>query len=195
MIRFLNDSALVAAIRKGGSEREAALRTLYGDGELKAKSVAYVRNNNGNAEDGQDVWQESIIALDRNIRQGKFREDAPLRGYLFSICRFVWMNQLRKKAHTTLVEELPIQSAPDPETPELTMMDEERKGLLNQLLDKLGDRCRKILELWKLSYSMEEIAEMLGFSSEAMARKAKYRCQQSLMELVQQSPDLKTMLR
>ncbi len=190
MIRFLNDEAIAAAIRNGGTERQAGLRALYDDKELRSKVFAHVRNHHGNQEDGQDIWQEALIVLDRNVREGKFRQETSVKGYLFSICRFLWMNQLRKKAHTTLVEDIPRYEQPDPETPELTLLDEERKSVLNRLLESLGERCRKILELWKLSFSMEEIAEQLGYSSPGMARKAKYRCQQSLLELIQQSPQM-----
>jgi RNA polymerase sigma factor (sigma-70 family) len=191
----LTDSQYLEAITGGGSARETALRGIYNDSELKRKVIAFVRNRQGNAEDGQDMFHEGIIVLDRNIREGKFRGEAPLKGYLYSICRFLWMNQLRKNAHTTQGAELALANEPDEYTPEITMIAQERKNLLNGLLSQLGERCQQILELWKLSYSMEEIAEKLGFSSPDMARKAKYRCHLSLMELVQQNPEMQQSLK
>ena len=155
---------------------------------------ALVRNDQGDATDGQHMFHEGMIALDRNIREGKFRGEAPLKGYLYSICRFLWMNQLRKQAHTSTVAEMPLSTEPDLLTPEVTMITEERKDLLNRLLNELGERCRQILELWKLSYSMEEIAETLGFSSSDMARKAKYRCHVSLLEVIQKNPHVERLL-
>jgi len=180
------DNQFLEAIGGGGILREKALRGIYNDNELKRKVIQFVRNRQGNTEDGQDMSHEGIIVLDRNIREGKFRGEASLKGYLYSICRFLWMNQLRKNAHTTQGAELVLANEPDEFTPEITLIASERKDLLNSLLNNLGERCQRILELWKLSYSMEEIASMLGFSSSDMARKAKYRCHLSLVELVQQ---------
>lgn len=190
----LTDEQLVAAIAAGGAGRETALKAIYEDNDLKRMVAAYVRNHQGNATDGQDMFQEGIIALDRNIREGKFRGEAPVKGYLYSICRFLWMNQLRKQAHTSTVAEMPPPKESDTVTPELTMITEERKDMLDRLLQELGERCQKILELWKLSYSMEEIAETLGFSSSDMARKAKYRCHVSLLDIIQKNPHVERLL-
>lgn len=189
------DDQFLAAINSGGANRQAALRAIYADNELKRKVLQFIRNRQGNADDGQDMFHEGIIVLDRNIRESRFRGEAPLKGYLYSICRFLWMNQLRKKAHTTQGAETVLANEPDEYTPEITLMAQERKDLLNGLLSQLGDRCQRILELWKLSYSMEEIAAALGFTSAAMARKAKYRCHLSLVELVQQNPEMQKALK
>ncbi|MBL7781009.1 MAG: sigma-70 family RNA polymerase sigma factor [Saprospiraceae bacterium] len=188
------DEQLVAAISAGGQARETALKAIYDDGDLKRMVAAFVRNHQGNATDGQDMFHEGMIVLDRNIREGKFRGEAPVKGYLYSICRFLWMNQLRKQAHTSSVAEVPIAHEPDHLTPEIALMTEERKGVLNRLLKELGERCQQILELWKLSYSMEEIAETLGFSSPDMARKAKYRCHVSLLEIIRNNPHVEQLL-
>ena len=188
------DDQFLAAINGGGLQRQAALRAIYDDHELKRKVMQFVRNRQGNADDGQDMFHEGIIVLDRNIREHRFRGEAPLKGYLYSICRFLWMNQLRKQAHTTQGAETMLANEPDEHTPELTLLTQERKDLLNSLLSQLGERCQRILELWKLSYSIKEIAAAIGFTSADMARKAKYRCHLSLVELVQQNPDMQKVL-
>lgn len=189
-----SDEHLMEAIKQGGAAREAALREIYQDTNLQRMVTAYVRNHRGDAAEGQDMFHEGIIVLDRNIREGKFRGESPLKGYLYSICRFLWMNQMRKLSHAKPVAEIPIENEADFDTPEIQMVTQERKDLLNHLLGELGERCQRILELWKLSYSMEEIAETLGFSSADMARKAKYRCHLSLLEIIQQNPNITPLL-
>ncbi len=89
----------------------------------------------------------------------------------------------------------PDEGAEPADAADMRLLDEERRDVLGQLLNTIGERCRKILELWKLSYSMEEIAEQLGFSSADMARKAKYRCHVSLLEQVKNNPKWGDMLR
>jgi len=169
------DTEVIAAIKSGGPGRQKVIRFLYDDASLKSKIIQFVSRNSGNYQDGEDMFHEGIIVFDRNIRQNKFKEETSIQGYLYSICRFLWMNQIRKTEQVT---------------PEALLFNEEQKDILRSLVGQLGERCQKILELWKLSYSMEEIAKELGFSSAAMARKNKYRCHKSLLEIVHKHPKL-----
>lgn len=195
-ITYTNES-FVAAIKKGGTVRQTAIRWLYDDKELQQRVVAFVKNNRGNQEDGTDMFHEGIIVIDRNIREDKFRGEAPVKGYLYSICRFLWMNQMRKQERVNLVD--PIQPAIKEEadlvTPEVSFRSDECKNLLSHLLDQLGEQCRKVLEMWKLSYSMAEIAETLQLSNEANARKIKYRCHLAMMEYLEKNPGMVKQLK
>lgn len=190
-----SDNELIAFIKGGGTQRQRALRQLYKDQTLRSKVVRFVQNNSGNFQDGQDMYQEGLIVFDRNIRDDKFRGETSLQGYLFSICRFLWMNQIRKQGKINLTDDHSTMDATELVTPEVSMVDDERKDLLRKVVGQLGERCQKILELWKLSFSMEEIAQKLGFSSAAMARKNKYRCHKSLLSYLEKNPILMEQLR
>ena len=190
-----SDEEIVKAIKSGGRGRQDVIRHLYNQKDVKGKIIQFVQRNSGNFQDGQDMFHEGIIVIDRNIRQDKFKMESSVNGYLFSICRFLWMNQIRKQGKMTLTEDNSRLDDVDEVTPETQLFDDEQKNVLRKLMSHLGERCQKILELWKLSYSMDEIASELGFSSPAMARKNKYRCQKSLMALVGQNPELVAVLR
>lgn len=194
-MKSIAENELISAINAGGTQRQRALRQIYKDQALKGKVVRYVQNNSGNFQDGQDIYQEGIIVLDRNIREDKFRGETSLQGYLYSICRFLWMNQIRKKAKVDLTDDHTKMDDVETHTPEISMIDDERKSVLQKVVSQLGERCQKILELWKLSYSMDEIAQKLGFSSAAMARKNKYRCHKSLLGFLEKNPDLMEQLK
>ncbi|MEL7220395.1 MAG: sigma-70 family RNA polymerase sigma factor [Bacteroidota bacterium] len=188
------DKDLVADIRSGGTARQKAIKVIYDWQDSRGKVIAFVKRNSGNEADGQDIYQEGIIALDRNIREGKFRGDSALSLYLFATCRFLWMNQLRKNQRVDLQEDALNMDTPSTETPEHTYVNKERSALLRQLLGQLGEKCQKVLEMWQLSYSMTEIAKAMNLSSEKMARKSKYRCQQSLMKIIKSKPDWQELL-
>ncbi|HKK74385.1 MAG TPA: sigma-70 family RNA polymerase sigma factor [Saprospiraceae bacterium] len=195
-VGFKNDAAIVRAIKSGGSQRQRAIRFLYQvNQETLKKVVAYVRSNSGNEQDGQDMFHEGIIVLDRNVRAGKFRGESSLAGYLYSICRFLWMNQVRKHSRTDLREDNSTMDQTETENPESLSLEEEKKKVLANVLTQLGDRCKKILELWKLSYSMQEIADQLDFSSAAMATKNKYKCHKKLMNYLKAHPQVMNLLR
>ncbi len=190
-----SDEEIIAAIKSGGRGRQDVIRFLYRGDALKNKIIHFVKRNSGNFEDGQDMFHEGIIVLDRNIRQDKFKGDSSIQGYLFSICRFLWMNQIRKQSKVSLTEDNSKLDATAEETPESKLFSSEQKSVLKQLMSHLGERCQKILELWKLSYSMEEIAQELNFSSPAMARKNKYRCHKSLLTIIEKHPELANSLK
>lgn len=191
----LSDLELIKAIKAGGAKRQKAIQQIYTDKGLRNKVIHFVQQNSGNQQDGQDMFHEGIIVLDRNIRQEKFRGDSSISLYLYSTCRFLWMNQIRKKAKVDLKENNQEMDGLAPENPEADFISLEKKEALKKVLSQLGDRCQKVLELWRLSYSMEEIAQKLGFSSAAMARKNKYRCHQSLMKYLKEHPEWMEILR
>jgi RNA polymerase sigma factor (sigma-70 family) len=177
-----NDTQLVSAIKNGGRLRELALRELYMRQGLRKKVCGYISQHGGNWQDGEDMFQEGIIVLDRNIRQGKFREESALESYLFSICKFLWKNQQRKNYRVDLSDNNATLDKKVTSNPEISMISAERQSMLQTLISKLGEKCRKVLTYWQLSYSMKEIAELSGLSSEGMARKTKYQCLKKLID-------------
>ncbi|MBK6389863.1 MAG: sigma-70 family RNA polymerase sigma factor [Saprospiraceae bacterium] len=189
------EKRLVEMIQAGGRLREQALSNIYNDSGIKDKLTHMITNNHGNTQDGEDLYQEAMIVLDKNIRSGDFRVEGSLTSYLYSIGKYLWMNHLRKKSLTlkeSFSDQELISSSVQPDN---LMMDEQRKEYLKNLLSKLGTKCQNILEMWQLSYSMEEIANALKLTDSSTARKAKYDCQQQLIKLIQSNPHTKNELK
>jgi len=156
--------------------------------------VQYITANQGDAERAKDIFHDGMIIFDRNIQEGKFRGEGSPEGYLYSICRFLWMKALEKEGRMVLKDDDGLLEDIAPLDPEDMIIEKEKEHLLDKIIARLGERCKKLLELWKLSYSMDEIAGILNFSSAAMARKNRYRCHQRLMKLLKQQPHLLEML-
>ena len=186
----MSDDQLVAAISAGGYRRNKAIEVIYNWQEMKDKVRNYVIRHGGDSTDGLDIFHEGIIALDSNIRQGKFRQESGVKGYLYSICRFAWNNEWRRRMKSQSAGIQDFQLEPDPETPEIILQSKHETDLLRQVVDLLDESCRKIMTLWKLSFSMEEIASALELSSPAMAKKYRYRCMQKLMKELDRHPKL-----
>lgn len=187
-MEIVNDEKLVAMIMSGGNDREKALRQIYLTNSIKQKLTAMITNNNGNIQDAEDMYQEAIIVLDRNIREGNYRLDGTISSYLFSTGKFLWMNHLRKKRLTLKENFTDADLISTSIQPDKIFISEEKKKVLQNVLARLGERCQNILALWQLSYSMEEIAQKLGLSDASAARKAKYDCQQQLIKFIHSSP-------
>ncbi|MBL7774856.1 MAG: sigma-70 family RNA polymerase sigma factor, partial [Saprospiraceae bacterium] len=66
------DEALIAGIQNGGSAREEALKRIYLKPGLRETVIRYVLDHGGSRQDAQDIFQESLVLLDRNLREGRF---------------------------------------------------------------------------------------------------------------------------
>lgn len=195
MKSITNESSLLEDIKNGGMKRQQAIATIYRDNQLKNQVVSFVRNNSGSSEEGVDIYHEGIIALDDNIRKDKYRGDGNLKAYLYSICRFLWLNRLKRDKRMVYTEDSTTLDQVNVDTPETLSLEDEQKNILNGLLARLGDKCQQILEMWKLSYSMEEIAEKVGLENAGIARRQRYNCYQKLLGIIDSEPELKNILK
>ncbi|MCB0668745.1 MAG: sigma-70 family RNA polymerase sigma factor [Saprospiraceae bacterium] len=184
----LSDKDLVDMICRSEASRKEAIECIYHWQKVKDQVAGLVVQKGGSLNEALDIYHEGIIILDRNIRQGRYKPEASLQGYLYSICRFLWQNEWRKMQKNYSLEN--ADGGKDEHTPEMQLFDEERKQVLVKVLGLLDESCRKILKLWKLSYTMDEIARNLDLSSAGMAKKYKYRCMKKLMLVLDQQPNL-----
>ena len=191
----MKSDELVLLIRQGGSNRDRALKQIYKDHKLKKSLLFWLKGTGGTEGEAEDLFQETLVIVDRNIREDKFHDKSSFSTYFISTFKFLRMNDLRK--NNRFIELPDAQELTEMVTNStiVTLIDEERNQLLDQTLTMLGEKCKKILELWKLSYSMDEISQILGLPSESMARKLKFQCMQNLIKLVNENEDLKSNLK
>lgn len=151
----------------------------------RKKITAYVLKNSGNDSDAASVLVEGVTHLVFNVRKGKFRGESTLGTYLFSICRGVWLKELKKrKKYTHLMEndEQEIQLVNEL-TPLHYFSEDQLKEEVALLLEKIGLACKKVMELWAKHYSMTEIANQLGYKNAQIAMNKKNKCLKKLKEI------------
>jgi RNA polymerase sigma factor (sigma-70 family) len=192
---LFSDAVIIEHIKSGGAKRQKAISLIYKDEKLKKQIVHFVTSNSGSRDEGIDIFHEGIIAFDANVRNDKYKGTGKLKGYLYSTCRFLWLNRLKRDKKMVYTSENTELDQVSFETPEHLSMKEEQKQLIHQLLSQLGDKCRKILELWKLSYSMEEIARESGLKNAGVARRQRYNCYQKLLQEIDKKPNLRNLLK
>lgn len=180
----VSDAELIARLRKGTVEEDQALRTIY---RTCYPTVAgFVLRNSGDAGDARDVFQDGVIVLYRNIKQGRFNGESTLGTYLFSICRFLWLKQLRRKGREP-VEVMDEDATHEPPVGQL--LDDERRNTVLALFARLGEACRQMLTLsFYENLDMTEIAARTGFKDEQNARNKKFKCMKALRELLAADP-------
>ena len=169
----MKDDKLLTEFRKGRSEK--AFSRLY---KYYPKVEKLIRSKGGTKDDAQDIFQEGLIILYKKVLKPDFELTASLSTYLYSICRLLWSNELRKRKQSEPFDEA-ISETIDEEKLFGEIQHEQDLRLAESVLQQIGARC---LELLKLFYyealKMREIARLMKFSSEKVAKNQKYKCLQ-----------------
>jgi len=180
------DDALITAIQTGGAAREEALRQLYLRPGLRETVIRHVLDHGGAFDDARDVFQDTLVLFDRNLREGRYEGRSALSTYFVAIAKWHWLTLRRQKGRYGNLEEHHYEGTV--ESPEADALRGEERTLLAEALTQIGERCKGLLRLYQLDYSMEEIANTMGYSGADVAKKEAYRCRMKLREILEKNP-------
>ena len=131
---------------------------------------------------------KSLLVFERQVRTGHFRGESSLETFFHGIARWQWLAFRRKNRPTDDLEEQP--DLPSEEhSPEKILISDERRVMLSGLMTQVGERCQKLLGLFQLNYSMREIREISGFSSDQVAANEVHGCREKLKKIIQRDPE------
>ena len=153
------------------------------------KVINYIKQNSGDADQAQDVVQDTLITIYNQASEKKLELTCPFDAYFFLLCKRKWLNELKKTAHkeVTINEEVLYKDDDAQELAFETDVFGEKQALFTEMFQKLGTACKELLTATFKIKSMEEVASSLGVTY-AYARKKKSLCIGKLTELVQGSP-------
>jgi RNA polymerase sigma factor (sigma-70 family) len=168
----MHDQKIIELIRTDNNDK--ALTALYKHFPMIRKLI---RSKGGNAEDAEDTFQEALIIFCRKVKDPGFELTAQLSTYLFSVCRFLWKDELKKRKPFISIDfETGFNQAEEKELEELTEQ-ENRAKLAEKVLNELGERCRELLLLfYNAGLKLKDIASKMGYNSESTAKNQKYKC-------------------
>ena len=142
-----------------------------------SKVVNLIIRHSGNVENAKDIFQDAIIILIEKVYSNKLDLTCSMKTYLYSICKYLWMDQVRQNKRVMQMIKLF-----DKEyiTNDISIYFHSTPGIfenVNSEINKLGDPCQQLLECYYYKQmSWEEIAIKLGYASAASARNQKYKC-------------------
>jgi RNA polymerase sigma factor (sigma-70 family) len=184
---------LLAAYFENGRTWRRYMKKIYSD--WKPGIIKQIVLSGGSEEDANDVFQEGIVEFITNLIQGKFQERSSLKTYLAVICKYMWFSQYKQKQRRTeIMESVHRENSKDELTDQFVIYG-DLKGLLNDVFERLGVRCKEILQLWALHYRYTEIVEQMAFPSNEAARKKKHECFKKFLGLIKEDPKLYKELR
>jgi len=145
-----------------------------------------VRANNGTTRDAQDLMQDTLFALVKNVRKPNFKLSCKLSTYIFSIARNLWLMKLRQSGRELLnidSDEQEFIIIDDNEIEE-KQQQEEKYNVMAEVLSEMGEKCRKIImEFYYKKTSLENIAHMVGLTTQSV-KVTKHRCMKDYKEKV-----------
>ena len=130
-----------------------------------------------------DIYQESMLVLYENIMKGKIKDfSSSIKTYLFGVGKFKLYEELRSQKKLVLVDDFNDQEEiEEVETTELT----SQQKALKLHFQKLGERCRNILELFYLNgLRIKEIMIAANYENENTVKAQKSRCLKQLKTMM-----------
>lgn len=188
------DAELLESLRTGKNV-DQAVRNLYRN---HFESLGwYVMNNSGSRQDAEDIFQEVVVTFIDLVQKNKFRGESSVKTFLFSLNRYAWLNELKRRGRA-LAREEKFERMQDRTTEDVSsvMADRESSAGILQLVEQLGETCKKILLLFYYEdYSMKQILEHMHYENEQVVRNKKYKCIKQLEQMIEQNPILKQTLK
>lgn len=139
----------------------------------------FVLANSGTEEDARDIFQEGIMNFYFNLISNKFREKSAISTYVFSICRNLWFQRLRKKTPSAILPENIMEHAQEPA--------EINSTGLSELLNEIKGECKQLLTgFYYDGKSMKELMIEFSLGSEQAAKNKKLRCMEFLVRKIKE---------
>jgi RNA polymerase sigma factor (sigma-70 family) len=157
--------------------------------DLFPKVRFYVTRHGGSKDDAKDVFQESIIIIFKQIENNSLVIKGDFEAYLYGIARLVWLKVLRnKEIHNRNITQL---EEPENNSYNADQMIEEELELklLRKHFMSLGEECQKVMQMVTEGIPYEKIAEIMGYKSEKIVRNQKYKCKETLIQLIKSDPE------
>jgi RNA polymerase sigma factor (sigma-70 family) len=170
----MSDQTTIAFIRADKTDK--TLDSLYSFFPAVRKMIL---RNGGTPQDAEDIFQEALIVFCRRIKDPNFLLTSKPSTYLFSVCRFLWKDELKKRRRIVNGEPESLAGPAEAADAGIGEAVEKENGarLAEQALTQLGERCRELLLLfYNRRLKLKEIAGMMGYTSENTAKNQKYKC-------------------
>jgi RNA polymerase sigma factor (sigma-70 family) len=194
VIKTIPDVELVSNLQ-AGRKMDETIKAIYRD---HFESLCwFVMNNSGSRQDAEDVFQEVLVNFIDMVQKDKFRGESSVKTLLFSMNRFTWLNELKKRGRSS-ERELKFKKEQDKDIRDVSsfIIEREMKDSIMKLVDSLGEMCKKILLMFYYeNLSMKEMLGNLDYENEQVVRNKKYKCLKQMEKMLAENPSLKQTLK
>ena len=186
----MTDNQIIEEIKNKRNNK--AFAALYKSFPMIKKMIM---DNRGRKEDAEDIFQEALIVLCVKINETDFKLTAKLSTYLYSVCRFLWNDELKKREKQFAVSfEIGLDKKVEDSIEEI-VEGEKKAKLAEKIISELGERCKELLLLfYSESMKLKDIALKMGYSSENTAKNQKYKCLEMAKKNLKESKQMHSVI-
>jgi len=167
---------------KGIKENDfSILNKIYND--FGPSIVNYIKKNSGTLEDAKDVLQEGLMVIYKKLNENNLELSSTFEAYLYGVCRFVWLNKLKKKSKKEVTNQGFDTLTIEQQLLEDKLIESRRRILFQKKFEELTEECKTVLQLSFNGNSGKEIAALTGYAEDYVKRK-KYKCKEKLVRLI-----------
>lgn len=170
------DQRYIEALHKG---EQHLIREIYE--KFSRNILTWVLQNNGDAEDAEDLFQDALLAIYDRYCGTDFQLTGSFGGLLMTICRRKWFDRLAQKKREADVRNVEgeryTEESPEWDMAEEVLLQQERQECLSQVFKLLSEQCQRLLSLLTVGeVSVEQIALDLGLANANAVYQSKHRC-------------------
>lgn len=190
MINYSNEEILNGILRNDNVILQHIYKSFY------YKVNLFVKKNNGDNDDANDIFQESVIVIYRKLKANELVLNCSFETYLFAICKYLWLKNLtrQKTEKDMIMENSSVEEEYDHDFMEMADKN-ERYRLFQKHFQMLGSDCQKLLQLFFDKTPLKQIAQIMGFNSEKYVKKRKFKCKEYLVTSIKQDINYKKIVK
>jgi len=184
------DEKVITAIRSGKDDKTIKLLYKKSLPPIKRMILEY----GGSKDDANDIFQDAVIILIRNIKTNKFGENNNINGFLYTISKNLWINKIKRDSKTSSIEDANIESDLNYEISYSTSIKEKEETIKN-IISKLDSKCAHVLHsILFTDKDYSEISEEIGLANANVMKVTKSRCKDKLIKLLNKDQNLRQIL-
>jgi RNA polymerase sigma factor (sigma-70 family) len=168
----MDDNKIIELLKVG--KQDKAFVKLYKNYPQVEKLIL---SKGGSKEDAKDTFQEALIIFYEKVVNTEFKLTSAIGTYLYSVCRFLWKDELIKRKGKQSVD-TDFEFSSEEESEFQQALEKEAKfKQLESVLTQIGEKCLQLLKMFYYQgLSMKIIASKVGLKSEKIAKNQKYKC-------------------
>ena len=173
-MQTISDNTLLDKLK---TEDSSSFELLY---KFYFPSVAsYIKQNLGNNEDAEDIFQEAIIVLLQKVRQQDFVLTSSLKTYLYAVAKNLWLKRLRDNKIKIVDSEFSLTTY-GTEIFEVEPENSKEEKVESWLL-KITRNCQNVLKaLFFYEVPMDSLMVKMGWKNKHTASNQKHKCIQQI---------------
>jgi RNA polymerase sigma factor (sigma-70 family) len=147
----------------------------------------FVANNNGNTNDAEDIFQDTMMVLFEKLRQEDFILTASIKTYIMAIAKNLWLKRLR-----TAYREIEYTDSHDTKFHEgINLAIEQEKTYWDKLqnyVHKITEHCKGLIhDIFFKGKAIEQIQKDYGYATRHNAQNQKHKCVEQIRKVKEEA--------